>query len=263
MRGTGQELGEPAGKVSHQRRVRMLGRGHVGHVDPLVRPAAIDEVAAQGLPPVEAIARHATVTHERERLRGNHLDAGGRQRKRDAEHVGEEPRLRARRDDDGVGAERPSRGLHGGDAAAAYREPGHRRVLEYSAAVILERPGIRLHRALRIGVASEVQVGATDRIVAGYGHQLLELLPVEQLPAEAPRLSDLGPAPGQRELRLAERDADPVRLMLAARGAALRGRRGCRRGWRRRHCARRLPIPRCPSRARARRRRRGPATIPR
>ena len=54
----------------------------------------------------------------------------------------------------------------------------------------------------------------TDRIVAGYGYKLLELLSVEQLPAEAPRLSDLGPAPGQRELRFAERDADPVRLML-------------------------------------------------
>ena len=47
-------------------RVGMIGRRHVGHVDPLVRPAAVHEIAPQGLPAVEAIARHAAVPHERE-----------------------------------------------------------------------------------------------------------------------------------------------------------------------------------------------------
>src|SRR5207248_5899707 len=37
---------------------------------------------------------------------------------------------------------------------------------------------------------------------------------IERLPAEAAHLADLGPAPGQRELRLGQRDADPERLML-------------------------------------------------
>ena len=62
--GAGQELGEPAREVSHERGVGMIGRGHVGNVDPLVRPAAVHEVAPQGLPAVEAIARHPAVPHE-------------------------------------------------------------------------------------------------------------------------------------------------------------------------------------------------------
>ncbi len=117
-------------------------------------------------------------------------------------------------DHDDVGAERPLRRLDFHDASATLREPGHHRVLEDPAAVILKGPGVRLHRALRIGVAAEVQVGAPDRVVADDRHQLLELTAVEQLPPEAARLADLGPAPRERPLRLAEGDADPVRLIL-------------------------------------------------
>src|SRR5713101_2277609 len=81
-------------------------------------------------------------------------------------------------------------------------------------AVILQRPGIRLNRALRIGMATEVEVGPPDGIVADDGYQLLELPAIEKLPLEAARLTDLGPAPRQRELRLAQGHADPVRLVL-------------------------------------------------
>ena len=63
-------------------------------------------------------------------------------------------------------------------------------------------------------MAAEVEIGAADGVVAGDGHQLLELLPIEELPAKAPRLSDLRPAPGQRELGLAQGDADPIGLVL-------------------------------------------------
>jgi hypothetical protein len=107
-----------------------------------------------------------------------------------------------------------ARGLDGGDATAAPRESGDGRVLEDLAAVVLQRPGISLNRALGIGVAAEVQVGAPDGVVAGDRHELLELLAIEPLPAESPRLADLGPAPGQRELRVAQRDADSVRLVF-------------------------------------------------
>ena len=61
---------------------------------------------------------------------------------------------------------------------------------------------------------SEVEIGPADGIVADDGHQLLELLAIEQLPLEAACLAYLGPAPRQRELRLAQRHADPVRLVL-------------------------------------------------
>src|SRR5215470_1354201 len=80
--------------------------------------------------------------------------------------------------------------------------------------MVLESPGICLHRALRVGVAAEVQIGAADGVVAGEGYQLTELPAIEELPVEAPRLADLGPAPGQGELRVAQRDADPVRLVF-------------------------------------------------
>ena len=115
---------------------------------------------------------------------------------------------------DRVGAERALRGLDRRDATAAHREPRHRRVLEDSPAVILQRPGVRLNRPLRIGMPTEVEIGPADGIVAGDGHQLLELLAIEQLPREAACLAYLGPAPRQRELRLAQRHADPVRLVL-------------------------------------------------
>jgi hypothetical protein len=154
------------------------------------------------------------VAHERQRLRGDHLDAGGGERKGDAEHPREESRLRTRRDDHRVGAERALRGLDRRDATAAHREPRHRRVLEDSPAVILQRPGIRLHRPLRVGVPPEVKIGPADGIVADDGHQLLEVLAIEELPLEAACLAYLGPAPRQRELRLAQRHADPVRLVL-------------------------------------------------
>src|SRR5207302_7362106 len=88
------------------------------------------------------------------------------------------------------------------------------RVLEDPAAVVLQRPRVRLHRALRVGVAAEVQIGAADRVVAHGRYQLLELPSVQPLPAKPARLADLGPAPGQRQLRLAERDADAIRLIL-------------------------------------------------
>ena len=99
------DIGQPTREVSYERRVRMVGRGHVGHIDPLVRSAAVDEIAAQGLPAVEAVARHAAVAHEGQRLRGDHLDAGRGEGKENAEHVREESRLRPRRDDHGVGPE--------------------------------------------------------------------------------------------------------------------------------------------------------------
>ena len=102
-----------------------------------MRSAAVDEIAAQGLPAVEAVARHAAVAHEGQRLRGDHLDAGRGEGKENAEHVREESRLRPRRDDHGVGAEGALCGLDRCDAAAARREPGHRRVLEDSPTVVL------------------------------------------------------------------------------------------------------------------------------
>ena len=61
---------------------------------------------------------------------------------------------------------------------------------------------------------AEVEIGAADGIVTDDGHQLLELTAIEKLPLEAARLADLGPAPRQRELRLAQGHADPVRLVL-------------------------------------------------
>src|SRR5215470_8906719 len=99
-------------------------------------------------------------------------------------------------------------------AAAVDRETGHRGVLKDVAAVILKRPRIALYRALGIGVSAEVKEGAADGVVTRDGHQLLDLLAVEELPPEAPRLADLGPAPGQGELCLGERDADAIRLMF-------------------------------------------------
>ena len=80
--------------------------------------------------------------------------------------------------------------------------------------MVLERPGVGLHRALGIGVAAEVKERAADGIVAGDRHQLLHLLAVEEIPAKAARLGDLGRAPRERKLVLGERDADAIRLML-------------------------------------------------
>src|SRR5215813_8827913 len=80
--------------------------------------------------------------------------------------------------------------------------------------MVLERPGIGLHGALRIRMPAEVQERAADGVVARDGHQLLQLLAVEQLPAKAAALADLGRAPSQGELRVGERDANPVGLML-------------------------------------------------
>src|SRR5262249_60645917 len=110
----------------------------------------------------------------------------------------------------------------GGDAAAADGEAGHCGVLKDAAAVILERPGIGLYRALGIGVSAEVKERAADGVVTCDGHQLLHLLPVEKLPPETPRLADLRPAPGQGELRLGAREAHAIRLMPSG-GAGGRG----------------------------------------
>src|SRR5262245_47261915 len=192
----------------------MLRRGHVRHIDPLLGPATVDEVAADGLAAVEPVARDPAVPHERQRLGGDHLHARGSEGQRDAEHLREETALRPGRHDESLRAEGAARGLDGGNAAAADGEPGHRGVLEDAAAVILERPGVGLYGALGIGVAAEMEERAADGVVARDGHQFLHLLPVEELPPEAPRLADLGPAPREGELVLGKRDADPIRLML-------------------------------------------------
>jgi hypothetical protein len=212
--GAGQQLGQAPRQVADERRVRVLGRRHVGHVDPLVGAAAVHEVAAQRLSSVQPVAGDAPHAHERDGLGGDHLHAGRRQRQPHAEHVGELPGLRTGGDHDHVGAERAPRRLHRGHPPAALHEPGHGRVLQDPPAVILQGPRVGLHGALRVGVAAEVQVGAADRVVADDGDQLLELAAVERVPAEAARLADLGPPARQRELRLAQRYPDPARLVL-------------------------------------------------
>src|SRR5262249_14603346 len=73
MRRAGEQLGQAACEVPQEWCVRMLRRGHVRYVDPLVRSAAVDEIAPEGLPPVETVARHPAHVHERDRLGGNHL----------------------------------------------------------------------------------------------------------------------------------------------------------------------------------------------
>src|SRR5882672_10509330 len=82
------------------------------------------------------------------------------------------------------------------------------------ATVVRQRRRVRLYGARRVGVTAEVQVRATDRVVAHDRHQLLELPAIQQLPAEPARLPDLRPSPRERQLRLAERDADTVRLVF-------------------------------------------------
>ena len=119
MRGARQELGEPPGQVAHERRVRVLGRRHVGDVDPLVRAPAVHEVAAERLAAVEPVAGDAAHVHERDRLGRDHLDPRWRERQPDAEHLGERARLRPGGDHDDVGAERAARRLHRGDPPAA------------------------------------------------------------------------------------------------------------------------------------------------
>src|SRR5205823_8116254 len=93
-------------------------------------------------------------------------------------------------------------------------EAGDRRVLQNPSTVVGKRPRVGLHGALRVGVAAEVQIRAADRLVADDRHQLLELTTIERLPAKAARLADLRPAPRERQLRLAQRDADPMRLVF-------------------------------------------------
>src|SRR5205807_9319642 len=117
-------------------------------------------------------------------------------------------------DHDDVGAERAARRLHRDDPPAALTETGDGRGLLDPAAVILQRPRIRLHRALRVGVATEAQIRPADRVVPHDRHQLLELTAIQQLPPEAAALADLGPSPRERQLRLAQRHADALWLVL-------------------------------------------------
>src|SRR5881296_1275967 len=51
-------------------------------------------------------------------------------------------------------------------------------------------------------VTTEVQIRPTDRVVTHDRHELLELMAIQQLPAEAAGLADLRPSSRERQLRL-------------------------------------------------------------
>ncbi len=68
------------------------------------------------------------------------------------------------------------------------------RVLQDAAAKVLQRPGIGLHRPLRIGVAAKAQMNAAGSIVAGQRHELAYALRVEIVDLIAQSPAHLGHA---------------------------------------------------------------------
>src|SRR5256885_1753310 len=81
-------------------------------------------------------------------------------------------------------------------------------MLHHPAAVILQRPGIGLDGALRIGMAAEMHEIAADRIVADQRDKAGERGAVKRLGAKAVMRRIGGGAAIRSELRLVEGDAD-------------------------------------------------------
>ena len=83
--------------------------------------------------------------------------------------------LRSRGDHQCLAADRAAIRPHPSHSAARGIEPQHGGLLHHAPAVILQGPGVCLHRALRIGVAAEMmQIPARD-VLACQRHQLADL----------------------------------------------------------------------------------------
>jgi hypothetical protein len=75
--------------------------------------------------------------------------------------------LRAGGDDDRVAGVGLAVGFDGGYFSVGGGEAVHGGVLQDAAAVVLQRPGVGLHGALRIGVAAEMEHIAPEGVFAG------------------------------------------------------------------------------------------------
>ncbi len=76
--------------------------------------------------------------------------------------------------------------------------------------MILQGPGIGLHRALRIGLAAELQMDATQALVADQGRHLDGPLRVQVLGREPQFVEHLGHVVIVRQMRLGERHDHPL-----------------------------------------------------
>ena len=144
-----------------------------------MRAAAIGEIAAQGLASIEAVAVDPADGHQGGRLGDDHFRPGAGQGQVNAKGGQERAGLGAGGDHDGVAAKIAGGGLDHGDAAPGGFETHHRAVLADATAQVLQRPGIGLHRALRIGVAAELHVNAAEIGLADQGRHFAHLLRIQ------------------------------------------------------------------------------------
>src|SRR6202022_3533106 len=93
-------------------------RGSPAGTEPFMRAAAIDEVAAQRLPAIEAVAVDAAIAQQRQGLGDDDLGAGDCERQVDAQHGGEMRGLRPGGDDQLIAAELARIGTDSADASA-------------------------------------------------------------------------------------------------------------------------------------------------
>ncbi|MCY1175766.1 hypothetical protein D9M73_160180 [compost metagenome] len=152
-----------------------------------MRTTAKSEIAAQRLPPVQAIAIDAADPHQRGGFGHDHLRAGRGEREVHAKRGKQHPRLRARRHDQRVAGDPPARRIDRDDLAPVGLDRQSRAMLQDAPAQILQRPGIGLHGALRIGMAAKAQMNAAKAALVGQRHHVLRLLAVQIIDAVAHR----------------------------------------------------------------------------
>ena len=109
-----------------------------------------------------------------------------------------------------VAVEAPESRLDADDAAAHRDDPRDGGVLQDAAALVLQRPGVGLHGALRIGLAAKMIMDRTDHVIPGKRHQLARLLRVEHLVVVAHASADIAVVLVLGELRLGQRHDDAL-----------------------------------------------------
>ena len=134
--------------------------------------AAIGEVAAQRLATIEPVAVDPAQLHHRRGFGDDHFGARCGQRQIDPDHGSKTPSLRPGGNRHGIAFKGSGGAFHCRHLAARSLEAGDRRMLHDPTAQILDRPGIGLHRAVRVGMAAEPVMDPAEAIAARQRHRL-------------------------------------------------------------------------------------------
>ena len=179
-----------------------------------MRTAAIGQIAAQRLAAVNLMPIDAAQRHHGGRFSNDHFRACGSQRDINAQLRHQLRYLRPGGDDNSIAAIGRIGGFYARHLATGGFKARDRAVLNDFAAEVLQRPGISLNRALRVGMAAKFIVHAAKAIVARQRNSLLHLLNVKQLD----RVVEAGVAFRNEAilfpLTFGHRDQDAALLML-------------------------------------------------